>query len=62
MRLTFYRDTVGAWRWRLVHRNGRVVGASSEGYSRRIDCVSNAALVTRYRLRPGVKVAGKGVV
>ncbi|MFB6143501.1 MAG: HVO_2922 family protein [Halorientalis sp.] len=32
-----YRDAAGQWRWRLVHRNGNVVAAASEGYTRRRD-------------------------
>jgi uncharacterized protein YegP (UPF0339 family) len=27
-----YEDVRGAWRWRLVAENGRIVGDSSEGY------------------------------
>ncbi|KQV31798.1 hypothetical protein ASC97_19150 [Rhizobium sp. Root1203] len=31
------------WRWRRTASNGRIVGASSQGYSNRGDCVDNAA-------------------
>lgn len=37
-----YQDSNGYWRWRRVAPNGRIVGASSEGYRNRSDCVSNA--------------------
>jgi len=37
-----YKDNVGEWRWRRVATNGRIVGASSQGYVNRIDCVANA--------------------
>lgn len=30
-----FRDSAGEWRWRLVHRNGNVIAASGEGYTRR---------------------------
>ncbi|MFB6219453.1 MAG: YegP family protein [Halobacteriaceae archaeon] len=30
-----YRDAAGEWRWRLVHRNGRVLADSGEGYGSR---------------------------
>lgn len=30
------------WRWRYTAPNGRVTKASTEGYSRKIDCVENA--------------------
>jgi uncharacterized protein YegP (UPF0339 family) len=38
----FYQDTRGHWRWRRTAINGRIVGASSEGYVNRADCISNA--------------------
>jgi|GEM_PF-988944 len=38
----FYTDRAGKWRWRVFARNGRIVGASSQGYVWRIDCVANA--------------------
>jgi uncharacterized protein YegP (UPF0339 family) len=37
-----YQDSVGQWRWRRVAANGRIVGASSEGFSTRSACVENA--------------------
>ena len=38
----FYTDSIGDWRWRRVASNGRIVGASSEGFSSRAACVENA--------------------
>lgn len=38
----FYTDSRGDWRWRRVASNGREVGASTEGYRNRADCVANA--------------------
>ncbi|PST85349.1 DUF1508 domain-containing protein [Photobacterium sp. NCIMB 13483] len=38
----FYKDTSGEWRWRRTASNGRIVGASSQGYVNRTDCVDNA--------------------
>ncbi|WP_461054175.1 YegP family protein [Spirosoma arcticum] len=38
----FYKDAQGQWRWRRVAPNGRIVGASSQGYSNYSDCVDNA--------------------
>jgi uncharacterized protein YegP (UPF0339 family) len=32
-----YRDNAGEWRWRLVHKNGNIIAAASEGYTRRRD-------------------------
>ena len=37
-----YKDNANEWRWRRTARNGRNVGASSEGYVNRTDCIANA--------------------
>ncbi len=30
------------WRWRRTARNGNIVGASTEGYANKSDCIANA--------------------
>lgn len=40
----FYQDPKGDWRWRQTAANGKIVGASTEGYKNRGDCVANARL------------------
>lgn len=30
-----FEDVLGQWRWRLVARNGRIVGSSAEAYVKR---------------------------
>ncbi len=37
-----YKDNGGEWRWRRTASNGRIVGASSEGYYNKQDCIANA--------------------
>ena len=37
-----YKDRADQWRWRRTARNGENVGASSEGYVNKADCISNA--------------------
>ncbi len=37
-----YKDKRGNFRWRRMARNGRITGTSSEGYSSRKSCASNA--------------------
>ncbi|MCO6500522.1 MAG: DUF1508 domain-containing protein [Vicingus serpentipes] len=37
-----YQDKRKEWRWRRTASNGRIVGASTEGYINRIDCILNA--------------------
>lgn len=38
----FYKDQANEWRWRRIANNGRIVGASSEGYINKTDCIENA--------------------
>ena len=38
----FYKDNKGEWRWRTIAANGKIVGASSEGYKNKSDCIANA--------------------
>jgi uncharacterized protein YegP (UPF0339 family) len=35
-------STTSGWRWRRTASNGRVVGASTQAYSNRSDCIANA--------------------
>ena len=37
-----YKDTASDWRWRRTASNGRIVGAATEGYTNKSDCVANA--------------------
>ncbi|MFT6556288.1 MULTISPECIES: YegP family protein [Sneathiella] len=37
-----YKDKGDEWRWRRTAPNGRIVGASTEGYIKKQDCVDNA--------------------
>lgn len=41
---TFYEDTSGEWRWRLVADNGNGIADSGEGYVRREACEAGATL------------------
>ena len=36
------KDPKNDWRWRRTARNGVIVGASTEGYVNKTDCISNA--------------------
>lgn len=38
----FYKDSANEWRWRRTAPNGRIVGASSQGYANKGDCIDNA--------------------
>lgn len=45
MTQTFYKDKAGKYRWRIVADNGRVVGASSQGFASKQMAHENAELV-----------------
>lgn len=45
-----YQDASGEWRWRMQAANGRIVGASTEGYINHADCMDNLYLVTGFGL------------
>ncbi len=38
----FYKDKAEEWRWRRTASNGEIVGAATEGYKNRADCMANA--------------------
>ena len=33
MKVIFYKDDIGEWRWRMRARNGNIMADSGEGYS-----------------------------
>ncbi len=40
-KLEIYKDLRGKWRWKLIARNGKVIGASTQGYRHKADCEKN---------------------
>lgn len=40
----FYKDGEKKWRWRRTASNGRIVGASTQGYVNKADCEANARI------------------
>ena len=40
----FYKDKNNEWRWRSIASNGKIVGASTEGFKNLLDCIANAEL------------------
>jgi uncharacterized protein YegP (UPF0339 family) len=40
----FYVDSESKWRWRRTASNGRIVGASTQGYVHKSDCIENARI------------------
>jgi uncharacterized protein YegP (UPF0339 family) len=42
MKVTFYKDSAGEWRWRIKDpSNGLIIAASTEGYKNRSDAEAN---------------------
>ncbi len=37
-----YKDKADEWRWKRKASNGQIVGAASEGYKNKSDCIANA--------------------
>ena len=37
-----YQDKASQWRWRRTASNGEIVGAATEGYANKSDCIANA--------------------
>lgn len=46
--IEFYKDAKGDIRWRMVAANGRIIGASTEGYKNLDDAWDNLVQVTRF--------------
>lgn len=47
-RLEYYIDTAGYYRWRVVSTaNGKIIGASSEGFVSKQGAIDNARLLGR---------------
>ena len=45
MNVEFYQDKRGKWRWRIIGTNGKIVGASSQGFTTRNNAITNLELV-----------------
>ena len=43
--IKFYKDNRGKWRWQATAENGKVIGASSQGFTRRSTAKQNAQLL-----------------
>ena len=37
-----YKGRADKWRWRRIAKNGRIVGRSSQGYTSKQNCMTNA--------------------
>lgn len=46
VKVKVYKDRKNKWRWQMKVDNGRIVGASTEGYSKRRLALENLEVVT----------------
>lgn len=51
VRIEVYRDKKKEWRWRAVHRNGKIIAASSEGYKRKAGVYKNLSNLDKALLK-----------
>lgn len=49
--LSYYKDAGGKYRWRMVSKNRRIVGAASQGFATVSGARENLALVQSFDLR-----------
>ena len=48
MRVDFYQDAKGEWRWKIVSVNGKTVAASSEGFTAKHNCEKNLRILADF--------------
>ena len=46
IKITFYKDKRGDYRWRIAHQNGNIIAASSEGYKNLSEAEYNLEFIT----------------
>lgn len=45
MKVEFYKDSQGEWRWNVKSANGEITGASSEGFATKQNASANLQLL-----------------
>ena len=45
MKIKFFKDDRGEWRWHIVARNGKLIAGPGEGFKRRGDAIKNLVKV-----------------
>ncbi len=43
-RSLLYQDRKGEWRWKTLAKNNKTVGAATEGFQNKQDCIDNAKM------------------
>lgn len=47
MKPEYYKDSKGEWRWQLRARNGEIIAASTEGFTRKWSAKRNYRLIQK---------------
>ena len=55
--LEYYKDKKGKYRWRAVADNGKIVGASSQGFASKERAADNLMILQIMLLEETVKIA-----
>jgi uncharacterized protein YegP (UPF0339 family) len=55
--IEYYQEEQGDWRWRVKADNSKIVGASTEGYRRRIDAEVNLRSLMAYCRPQDIRIA-----
>ena len=45
MKIEYYEDTAGEWRWRMKARNHKIIAVGGEGFSSKQACIESIMLV-----------------
>lgn len=56
-KVDFYENEAKEWRWRVVAGNEKIIGASSEGYKRRVNAENNFNSLLLYCREVDIKIA-----
>jgi uncharacterized protein YegP (UPF0339 family) len=43
--IELYKNKLSQYRWRVTSGNGEVIGASTQGYTRKVNCMKNISMV-----------------
>lgn len=43
--IELYKNRFDQYRWRVTAGNGEIIGASTQGYTRKVNCIKNLSMV-----------------
>ena len=60
MKLIYFKDSKGEWRWHIKARNGRIMADSGEGYKTRRGVLKAIGTISWLMPEPGPVISGPG--